>query len=191
MGRLGPTHRPWSAGSGGHSRPRDRPAKLSDGRKWSSRCGLPYVHPKLAAIAHRDINADGSPVHPVLNLIMHGQDSEPRALVETQPISLTSVTETSRLQSRRSTARGLKHCVAYERGRHIPTALAIPERPPMRSADQEHSSPHHSPQVSKNPHFTGVSGVLPDLTGIAGCCARAASGKIRVLRFRLMVKRGP
>ena len=27
-----------------------------------------FIHPKLAAIAHRDVNADGSPVRPVIKV---------------------------------------------------------------------------------------------------------------------------
>jgi hypothetical protein len=32
----------------------------------------PYVHPRLAAVAHRHTNADGRPVQPVVNVYIHG-----------------------------------------------------------------------------------------------------------------------
>jgi hypothetical protein len=46
----------------------------------------PYVHPRLAAVAHRHTNPDGSPVRPTVNVILHcadsGAKSDPRALAE-------------------------------------------------------------------------------------------------------------
>jgi hypothetical protein len=32
----------------------------------------PYVHPRLAAIAHRHAHEDGSPVKPIVNVYIHG-----------------------------------------------------------------------------------------------------------------------
>jgi hypothetical protein len=61
-----------------------------------------YVHPKLAAIAHQHTEADGSPVRPVINLIMHNEEPETQALAETPQTPLISAHEVSRLRSRRS-----------------------------------------------------------------------------------------
>jgi hypothetical protein len=47
----------------------------------------PYVHPRLAAVAHRHINTDGSPVGPRVNVIIHGAEPAPPALAETVPSS--------------------------------------------------------------------------------------------------------
>jgi hypothetical protein len=33
----------------------------------------PYVHPRLAAVAHRYTNPDGSPVGPRVNVFIHGK----------------------------------------------------------------------------------------------------------------------
>jgi hypothetical protein len=44
-----------------------------------------YVHPRLAAVAHRYTNPDGSPVGPRVNVIIHGAEPEPPAFAETVP----------------------------------------------------------------------------------------------------------
>ena len=45
----------------------------------------PYVHPRLAAVAHRHINTDGSPVGPRVNVIIHGAAPETPRFAETVP----------------------------------------------------------------------------------------------------------
>jgi hypothetical protein len=55
-------------------------------------CAAPYVHPRLAAIAHKLANSDGSPVRPTVNVYIDGEplrDNEPErlALAETGPSS--------------------------------------------------------------------------------------------------------
>jgi hypothetical protein len=45
----------------------------------------PYVHPRLAAVAHRHTNLDGSPVRPVVNVIIHGVAPETPRFAETVP----------------------------------------------------------------------------------------------------------
>jgi hypothetical protein len=45
----------------------------------------PYVHPRLAAVAHRHTNTDGSPVGPRVNVIIHGAEPEPPGFAETVP----------------------------------------------------------------------------------------------------------
>jgi hypothetical protein len=44
-----------------------------------------YVHPRLAAVAHRHINTDGSPVGPRVNVIIHGAAPETPRFAETVP----------------------------------------------------------------------------------------------------------
>jgi len=44
----------------------------------------PYVHPRLAAVAHRHTNPDGTPIAPTVNIIIEG-DPLPAALEETGP----------------------------------------------------------------------------------------------------------
>ena len=34
--------------------------------------GAPYIHPRLAAVAHRYTNPDGSPSQPTVNVFIHG-----------------------------------------------------------------------------------------------------------------------
>jgi hypothetical protein len=45
----------------------------------------PYVHPRLAAVAHRHTNTDGSPVGLRVNVIMHGAAPETPRFAETVP----------------------------------------------------------------------------------------------------------
>jgi hypothetical protein len=45
----------------------------------------PYVHPRLAAVAHRHTNLDGSPVRPVVNVFIHGAAPETPRFAETVP----------------------------------------------------------------------------------------------------------
>jgi hypothetical protein len=45
----------------------------------------PFVHPRLAAVAHRHTNLDGSPVRPVVNVIIHGAEPKSPAFAETVP----------------------------------------------------------------------------------------------------------
>jgi hypothetical protein len=45
----------------------------------------PYVHPRLAAVAHRYTNPDGSPVGPRVNVIIHGAAPETPRFAETVP----------------------------------------------------------------------------------------------------------
>jgi hypothetical protein len=45
----------------------------------------PYVHPRLAAVAHRHTNTDGSPVGPRVNVIIHGAAPETPRFAETVP----------------------------------------------------------------------------------------------------------
>jgi hypothetical protein len=44
----------------------------------------PYVHPRLAAIAHGHTNADGSPLMPIVTITIEG-DAQPAALEEAGP----------------------------------------------------------------------------------------------------------
>jgi hypothetical protein len=45
----------------------------------------PYVHSRLAAVAHRYTNPDGSPVGPRVNVIIHGAAPETPRFAETVP----------------------------------------------------------------------------------------------------------
>src|SRR5271165_2752159 len=46
----------------------------------------PYVHPRLAAVAHRHVNADGTPIAPKVTVVIEGAgNAEPAALEETGP----------------------------------------------------------------------------------------------------------
>jgi hypothetical protein len=52
--------------------------------QWAA-MAAPYVHPRLAAVAHRYSNTDGSPVGPRVNVIIHGAEPEAPAFAETVP----------------------------------------------------------------------------------------------------------
>jgi len=39
--------------------------------KWAH-FAAPYIHPRLAAVAHRYTNADGRPAQPIVNVFIHG-----------------------------------------------------------------------------------------------------------------------
>jgi hypothetical protein len=39
--------------------------------EWAQ-LAAPYVHPRLAAVAHRHTNADGRPAQPIVNVFIHG-----------------------------------------------------------------------------------------------------------------------
>jgi hypothetical protein len=53
--------------------------------EWA-RDAAPYVHPRLAAVAHRYTNADGTPIAPKVTIVIEGADrSAPKALEETGP----------------------------------------------------------------------------------------------------------
>ena len=53
--------------------------------EWA-RDAAPYVHPRLAAVAHRYTNADGTPIAPKVTVVIERADrSAPKALEETGP----------------------------------------------------------------------------------------------------------
>jgi hypothetical protein len=46
----------------------------------------PYVHPRLAAVAHRHTNPDGTPIAPKVTIVIEGEgNAEPAALEEAGP----------------------------------------------------------------------------------------------------------
>jgi len=51
--------------------------------RWA-RSAAPYIHPQLAAVAHKHLNADGSAIRPVVNVIIQGKP-EPRPLPVATP----------------------------------------------------------------------------------------------------------
>jgi hypothetical protein len=54
-------------------------------RDTMAKAAAPYVHPTLAAVAHRHVNADGTPIAPtVIVTIMHPPEPKPR-LTSTGP----------------------------------------------------------------------------------------------------------
>jgi hypothetical protein len=53
--------------------------------EWA-RDAAPYVHPRLAAVAHRYTNPDGSPIAPKVTIVIEGEgNAEPAALEEAGP----------------------------------------------------------------------------------------------------------
>jgi hypothetical protein len=53
--------------------------------EWA-RDAAPFVHPRLAAVAHRHTNADGTPIAPKVTIVIEGEgNAEPAALEETGP----------------------------------------------------------------------------------------------------------
>ena len=56
-------------------------------RDMMAKAAAPYRHPQLQAVAHKHLNADGTPIAPVVNLTVM-QPSEPRPrLTSTGPKS--------------------------------------------------------------------------------------------------------
>jgi hypothetical protein len=51
--------------------------------RWA-RSAAPYIHPQLAAVAHKHLNADGTAIRPVVNVIIQGKP-EPRPLPVATP----------------------------------------------------------------------------------------------------------
>jgi hypothetical protein len=52
----------------------------------------PYVHPRLAAVAHRHTNLDGSPVAPVVNVFIEGEPLRTQPAKPEPPDLLETVT---------------------------------------------------------------------------------------------------